>query len=166
MSDPKTDDQSPAMSKEDIAYFIRTMWESLLKPNWPRADLIDLGMAIFTKTPLSKMDQEKLGKLLPNLAIVAEHFGKQVAAKFSTEFDAFLQVQAEAHKAEALKAEKHRAEALKVASIAPPLHVVPEATTISAAEEPAEQTVEQPAEPPAEQPAEQPLAETPGEPNG
>jgi hypothetical protein len=101
MSDSATpvsaDNKDQTMSKEDIAYFIRTMWESLLKPTWERGDLIDLGTAVFTKTTLAKMDQKKLGKLLPSLSIVAEHFGKLVRAKYMTEFESFLQAQTKIH---------------------------------------------------------------------
>lgn len=66
------------MSKEDTAYFIKSLWTALLKPDWERSDLIDLGMAVFTKTPLSKLDPKKFGKLFPYLTAVAEELGALV----------------------------------------------------------------------------------------
>lgn len=80
----------PVLNREEIAYFIRTMWDALLRPNWERGDLIDLGMAVFTKTTLAKMDQKKLGRLLPSLSMAAEYFGQQVTTKFSAKFDGIL----------------------------------------------------------------------------
>lgn len=95
MSDAKAPakDEAPAMTKEDIAYFIRIIWESLLKPMWVKGDLIDLGMAVYAKTTLAKMDQKKLSKLLPNLSLVVEHFAMLLRAKYAAEFDAFLKEQ-------------------------------------------------------------------------
>lgn len=89
-SNAGTENKGPVMSKEDIAYFIRTQWDSLLKPAWPRALLIDWGTAIHDKMPLSKIDPDRLGKLLPFLSTVAEHLGQQVTIKFTSEFEAFL----------------------------------------------------------------------------
>jgi hypothetical protein len=98
-SQTPTPDNAPTMSKEDIAYFIRTMWEALLKPSWDRSDLIDLGMAVFAKTTLSKMDQKKLGRLLPSLSIVASEMGEHVRHKFESEFKTLLEAQEVAHHA-------------------------------------------------------------------
>jgi len=78
------------LSREEIAYYIKAMWDADLKPNWEKDDLIDLGMAVFTKTTLAKIDQKKLGKLLPSLSIAAEAFGQQVAAKFAAKFDPII----------------------------------------------------------------------------
>jgi len=80
------------LSREEIAYYIRTMWDADLKPDWKTDDLIDLGMAVFTKTTLAKIDQKKLGKLLPCLSIAAETFGQQVATKFATKFAPILKM--------------------------------------------------------------------------
>jgi hypothetical protein len=87
-NEPTTSDQP--MTKEDIAFFIRTLWSSLLKPTWARGDLIDLGMELFAKTPLSQVDQKKFGRLLPFLSQASEDFGKQVRAKFMAEFETFV----------------------------------------------------------------------------
>lgn len=90
MSSPEPTTPNEPMSKEDIAFFIRTLWSSLLKPSWSRSDLIDLGMEIFTKTPLGKVDQKKFGRLLPFLSQASEDFGQQVRGKFMTEFETFI----------------------------------------------------------------------------
>jgi hypothetical protein len=87
-NEPTTPDQP--MTKEDIAFFIRTLWSSLLKPTWARGDLIDLGMELFSKTPLSQVNPKKFERLLPFLSQASEDFGKQVRAKFMVEFESFV----------------------------------------------------------------------------
>src|SRR5271157_3837954 len=81
---------TPKMSKEDIAFYIRSIWESLLKPDWERSDLIDLGMAIFAKTPLSRLDPKKFSKLLPFLSAMAEELGKKTREHMMTEFETYV----------------------------------------------------------------------------
>ena len=39
MSEPNT------MSKEDTAFFVKTLWEALLKPDWARGDLGEMAAA-------------------------------------------------------------------------------------------------------------------------
>jgi hypothetical protein len=93
MSDTKTQpsDESPKkMSKEDIAYFIKTIWTALLKPDWERSDLIDLGMAVFIKTPLSRLDAKKFEKLFPYLTIVAEDLASHLSAFMMKAFEEYL----------------------------------------------------------------------------
>ena len=51
---------------------IRTLWEALHAPKWTRDDLIDLGKAIFAKTPLKNLDPDKFDKLLPHLIDIVE----------------------------------------------------------------------------------------------
>ena len=51
---------------------IRTLWETLLAPNWTKDDLIDLGKAIFAKTPLKRFDPAKFDRLFPHLVRVTE----------------------------------------------------------------------------------------------
>lgn len=51
---------------------IRTVWEALLAPNWTKDDLIDLGKAIFARTPLKRFDQAKFNRILPHLSKLAE----------------------------------------------------------------------------------------------
>jgi hypothetical protein len=51
---------------------IRTVWEALLAPNWTKDDLIDLGKAIFARTPLKRFDQAKFDRILPHLSKLAE----------------------------------------------------------------------------------------------
>jgi hypothetical protein len=89
----------PVLSREEIAWFIRSTWEALLKPNWKRSDLIDLGMAVFAKTTLAKMDQKKMGELLPYLSIVAEELGVKVRTRVTAEIEAALKAQEASHPA-------------------------------------------------------------------
>ena len=51
---------------------IRTLWETLLAPNWTKDDLIDLGKAIFAKTPLKRFDPVKFDRLFPHLVKITE----------------------------------------------------------------------------------------------
>jgi hypothetical protein len=112
------------LSKEDLAYYIRTIWTALLKPDWNRNDLIDLGMAVFTRTTLAKMDQTKLGKLLPNLSIFAEAFGQQVTAKFSALFETTLK-NLEPPCAVAASNPEHSPPAIMEPPVAPPVAAPP-----------------------------------------
>ena len=86
----QTENSIAKMSKEDIAFVIKTLWNSLLKPDWERGDLIDLGMAVFTKVPLSKLDPRKFSKLLPFLSIVAEDLGNAIHNHLMKEVDAYV----------------------------------------------------------------------------
>jgi hypothetical protein len=167
-SEAPADDSALAMSKEDIAYFIRAIWSALLIPNWERADLIDLGMAIFTKTTLAKMEQKKLGKLLPYLSTVAEHFGKQVRLKFSSEYDAFLKAVEASQQSELAIAKEAAATIAQEVSPAsePPIEPPIEQPVEQAVEPAIEQTSEQATEQTSEQTAEQPPVEPQGETNG
>ena len=51
---------------------IRAVWAALLAPNWTKDDLIDLGKAIFARTPLKNFDQTKFDRILPHLDAVTE----------------------------------------------------------------------------------------------
>ena len=81
MSEPNT------MSKEDTAFFVKTLWEALLKPDWARGDLIDLGMAVFNKTPLNKIDDGKFAKLFPSLLKVAALLGEKLRERILKELE-------------------------------------------------------------------------------
>lgn len=51
---------------------IRAVWEALLAPSWTKDDLIDLGKAIFARTPLKRFDQAKFDRILPHLSKITE----------------------------------------------------------------------------------------------
>ena len=141
--------QPSSLSREETAYYIRTMWDSLLKPNWPKDDLIDLGMAVFTKTTLAKIDQRKLGKLLPNLSIAAEWFGQQTASRFAKRFDPFLASLTPAPPAAATTS----------GDITPTATVQPESVVATPVVEPLEQVVDPPIAEPLEPVVEPPAVE-------
>lgn len=71
------------MSKEDLAFFVNTIWSSLLVPSWLRDDLIELGKAVYAKTPLAKLDDKKFAQLLPFLKVVAESLGDKIYTKLA-----------------------------------------------------------------------------------
>jgi hypothetical protein len=73
------------MSREDIAFFIKHLWEALLAPSWSRDDLIDLGKAVFARTPLSKIEQKRFDRLLPHLTQMVKSLGVAVQAKLLEE---------------------------------------------------------------------------------
>ena len=63
------------LSKEELAYLIKIVWEALQAPSWSRDDLIEFGKAIFGKTPLKELDPKKFNQLFPFLKSIAEHLG-------------------------------------------------------------------------------------------
>lgn len=72
---------NPAMSREDIAFFINAIWSSFLAPEWLRDDLIELGKAVYAKTTLAKLDDKKFAQLLPFLTKMAESMGTKLHVK-------------------------------------------------------------------------------------
>lgn len=62
----------PEVTRATRAHNIRSVWEALLAPNWTKDDLIDLGKAIFARTPLKHFDQAKFDRILPHLSKLAE----------------------------------------------------------------------------------------------
>lgn len=91
MSDNKST-EPPTMSKEDIAFFVRNIWESLLEPSWSRDDIIEFGKAVFAKTPLAKIPDDKFEKLLPYLSKIAESLGGRVQVKILEGQDEMIQI--------------------------------------------------------------------------
>lgn len=83
MSDPKT----PALTKEDLAFFIKSLWSALLAPSWTRDGIIDFGKSVFAKTSLSALDDKKFGQLLPQLTTMAE----SMAASMSSQINAITE---------------------------------------------------------------------------
>jgi hypothetical protein len=53
--------------RETRARNIRAVWEALLAPDWTKDDLINLGKAIFARTPLKRFDPDKFDRILPHL---------------------------------------------------------------------------------------------------
>jgi hypothetical protein len=107
MSSPDTSAPDHPLRPEDRAFYTKALWASLLKPNGTRSDLIDLGMEVLAKTPLSKIDEKKFARLLPYLSQASEAFALQVRTKLMSEFEAFIQTQEDTYEARisALEAE-------------------------------------------------------------
>lgn len=80
MSDPKT----PALTKEDLAFFIKSLWSALLAPSWTRDGIIDFGKSVFAKTSLNALDDKKFGQLLPQLTTMAESMATSMSAQIDT----------------------------------------------------------------------------------
>ena len=74
MSESKTE----TLSKEELAYLIKIVWDALQAPSWSRDDLIEFGKAIFGKTPLKELDPKKFNQLFPFLKSIAEHLGAKL----------------------------------------------------------------------------------------
>jgi hypothetical protein len=70
-----TDSTHELLSKEELAYLIKVVWEALQSPSWSRDDLIEFGKAIFGKTPLKDLEPKKFNQLFPFLKSIAEHLG-------------------------------------------------------------------------------------------
>lgn len=59
---------------------IRALWEALLAPNWNKDDLVDLGKAVYARTPLKELDPTKFDRLLPHLIAVTEKLEGKITA--------------------------------------------------------------------------------------
>lgn len=81
MTDPKSSTDTSTLSREESAFFIKTLWEGLLAPAWTRDDLIELGKVIFAKIPLARLTDQQFTQLLPYLKVMAETVGKKTLEK-------------------------------------------------------------------------------------
>ena len=70
-----TETKHETLTKEELAYLIKEVWEALQSPSWSRDDMIEFGKAIFAKTPLKDLEPKRFNQLLPFLKIIAEHLG-------------------------------------------------------------------------------------------
>ena len=79
MSDPTS---NVALTKEELAWLIKAIVESLEVPDWTKDDLIEFGKMIWAKTSLkilAERDEKLFGRLFPHLAKVATHLGTKIA---------------------------------------------------------------------------------------
>ena len=79
MSDPTS---NVTLTKEELAWLIKALVESLEIPDWTKDDLIEFGKMIWAKTSLKALAErnEKLfSRLFPLLANVATHLGTKIA---------------------------------------------------------------------------------------
>ena len=70
-----TDQKHESLTREEQAFLIKILWESLQAPPWSRDDLIEFGKAIFGKTPLKDLDPKKFTQLFPFLKQITDHLG-------------------------------------------------------------------------------------------
>jgi hypothetical protein len=71
----------PALSREEQAFLMKALWESLQVPSWNRDDLIDLGKLIFAKKSLKEIasqDEKKFTRLFPHLVAIVNHLGAKI----------------------------------------------------------------------------------------
>ena len=79
MSDPTS---NVTLTKEELAWLIKAIVESLEVPDWTKDDLIEFGKMIWAKTSLKTLAErnEKLfNRLFPLLAKVATYLGTKIA---------------------------------------------------------------------------------------
>lgn len=70
-----TEQKHESLSREEQAFLIKILWESLQAPSWSRDDLIEFGKAIFGKTPLKDLDPKRFTQLFPFLKQITDHLG-------------------------------------------------------------------------------------------
>jgi hypothetical protein len=77
----ETSDFIPEMAKEDVAWLMNALWESLQAPGWTfgnRKDLEKLGEAIFSGKKLKEVDDKLLTRLFPHLKTITLHLGNML----------------------------------------------------------------------------------------
>ena len=75
-----TEQKHETLSREEQAFLIKILWESLQAPPWSRDDLIEFGKAIFGKTPLKDLDPKKFNQLFPFLKQITDSLGIKLKA--------------------------------------------------------------------------------------
>ena len=73
-----TEQKHESLSREEQAFLIKILWESLQAPPWSRDDLIEFGKAIFGKTPLKDLDPKKFDRLFPFLKQITDSLGTKL----------------------------------------------------------------------------------------
>ena len=78
MTSTTTNNFVPEMAKEDVAWLMKALWESLQAPGWTfanRKDLEKLGEAIFSGKKLKEVDDKLMTRLFPHLKTITLHLG-------------------------------------------------------------------------------------------
>jgi len=73
--------QAAVPTKEEQAFLIKALWESLLIPDWKRPELEDMGKMIFARRSLkdiAKQDEQIFNRLFPILVEIANHLGTRL----------------------------------------------------------------------------------------
>ena len=79
MTTPTTPETSIPLTKEQVAWLIRTLWAALQAPGWTfknRKDLEKIGEALFTGKTLKDLDDALYERIFPHLVKIAEHLGE------------------------------------------------------------------------------------------
>ena len=70
-----------SLSREEQAFLIKALWESLQSPHWNKDDLIDLGKLIFAKKSLKDIaaqDEKKFARIFPHLVEIVNHLAAKM----------------------------------------------------------------------------------------
>ena len=73
-----TEQKHESLSREEQAFLIKILWESLQVPSWSRDELIEFGKMIFSKTPFKDLNSKKFNQLSSFLTMIAEHLGAKL----------------------------------------------------------------------------------------
>jgi hypothetical protein len=73
-----TPEPNQEISREDLAFYMKSIWDALLAPSSSRDDLIELGKAIYAKTPLGKLSDQQFEQLFPLLSTMAQHLARSI----------------------------------------------------------------------------------------
>lgn len=88
-ADGKEEESPPAgeMTAEEKKFLMLSLWDALVVPKWTKDNLIDFGMAIFSKKPLKDMSDKEFAKVFPFLKEITVELGKKLVEK-KAEIDA------------------------------------------------------------------------------
>jgi len=76
----------PPLSKEEVAYLMRAVWEALRAPKWGksnRKDLEKLGLALLEDKSLKELDDSLYDRIAPHLVVVATALGETLRSDAS-----------------------------------------------------------------------------------
>lgn len=77
MSDQAAKSQT-TLTREESAFFIKTVWEGLISPTWSKDHIIEFGKAVFAQTKLSQLTDQQMTLLLPYLKQIANTIGTKI----------------------------------------------------------------------------------------
>jgi hypothetical protein len=77
MSDQAAKSQT-TLTREESAFFIKTVWEGLISPTWSKDHIIEFGKAVFAQTKLSQLTDQQMTMLLPYLKQIANTIGTKI----------------------------------------------------------------------------------------
>ncbi len=78
------------MTKEDLAFFVKLLWDSLILPPWGYQDLVDFGKLVYGKIQLKEIPDDKFAKLLPFLSAMSRNLGGQLVVRINETVDPLI----------------------------------------------------------------------------